>query len=155
MNGHTHAQTHHQHAGLFQGIEDYLGDMDFKFAGTAKGITALQADIKVPGIPLKVAMEAIQEATEAKSAVLGIMGGTLAHPRPEKDSLPVIEKIDVPAHKRSRVMGPGGVHIRRIQADSGVQVSSGKAGGGGAAQGTSACLFVVKGRSVWCLLRCR
>lgn len=105
------------------GIEDYMGDMDFKFAGTSKGITALQADIKVPGIPLKVVMEAIQQATEAKSAVLSIMGGTLTHPRPQKDTLPVIEKLDVPAHKRSRVMGPGGVHIRRIQAEAGVQLS--------------------------------
>lgn len=103
-----------------------MGDMDFKFAGTSKGITAVQADVKVPGIPLKVVMEAVQQATEAKRSVLAIMGCTLNHPRPQKDTRPVIEKLDVPAHKRSRVMGPGGVHIRRIQAETGVQVGEGR-----------------------------
>ena len=107
---------------LSQGIEDYLGDMDFKLAGTAKGITALQADMKVTGIPLKVVMEAVHKSTEAKGAILTIMGATLARPRPKKDSWPVLEKVDVPAHKRSRVMGPGGVNMRRIQAEAGVQV---------------------------------
>lgn len=48
------------------GIEDYNGDMDFKIAGTNKGITALQADIKLPGIPIKIVMEAIQQASVAK-----------------------------------------------------------------------------------------
>ena len=112
------------HLSLFlsQGIEDYMGDMDFKLAGTSKGITALQADMKVAGIPLKVAMEAVQKSTEAKSTILTIMGDTLSKPRPEKDTMPVLEKVDVPAHKRSRVMGPGGIHMRRIQAETGVQV---------------------------------
>ncbi|MPC21985.1 polyribonucleotide nucleotidyltransferase 1, mitochondrial-like [Portunus trituberculatus] len=105
------------------GIEDYMGDMDFKLAGTSKGITALQADMKVAGIPLKVAMEAVQKSTEAKGTILAIMGDTLSRPRPEKDTMPVLEKVDVPAHKRSRVMGPGGIHMRRIQAETGVQLS--------------------------------
>lgn len=102
-----------------------MGDMDFKLAGTAKGITALQADMKVAGIPLKVVMEAVQKSTEAKGAILTIMGDTLSRPRPQKDSMPVLEKVDVPVHKRSRVMGPGGTHMRRIQAESGVQVGEG------------------------------
>ncbi|KAH0622872.1 hypothetical protein JD844_025658 [Phrynosoma platyrhinos] len=63
------------------GIEDYNGDMDFKMAGTNKGITALQADIKLPGIPLKIVMEAIQQATVAKREILQIMNKTIAKPR--------------------------------------------------------------------------
>ncbi|KAK8752366.1 hypothetical protein OTU49_005074 [Cherax quadricarinatus] len=106
------------------GIEDYMGDMDFKLAGTSKGITALQADVKVPGIPLKVVMEAIQRATDGKATILTIMRDTIAQPREQKkETMPSLEKIDVPAHKRSRVMGPGGMHIRRVQSETGVQLT--------------------------------
>jgi len=65
----------------FQGIEDYLGDMDFKLAGTKKGITALQADVKIPGLPLKVVMEAVFQASDAKNEILDIMRQTIAAPR--------------------------------------------------------------------------
>lgn len=101
-----------------------MGDMDFKLAGTRKGITALQADVKVPGIPLKVVMEAIQQGTEAKGTVLAIMSETLAQPREQnKEAMPALEKIIVPPNKRSRVMGPGGINIRKLQSETGVQVS--------------------------------
>ncbi|XP_047490209.1 polyribonucleotide nucleotidyltransferase 1, mitochondrial-like isoform X3 [Penaeus chinensis] len=106
------------------GIEDYMGDMDFKLAGTHKGITALQADVKVPGIPLKVVMEAIQQGTEAKGTVLAIMNETLAQPREQnKETMPALEKIVVPPNKRSRVMGPGGINIRKLQSETGVQLT--------------------------------
>ncbi|KPP78756.1 polyribonucleotide nucleotidyltransferase 1, mitochondrial-like [Scleropages formosus] len=73
------------------GIEDYNGDMDFKMAGTSKGITALQADVKIPGIPLKIVMEAIQQATVAKKEILGIMNKTIAKPRAKrKENGPVV-----------------------------------------------------------------
>uniref|UniRef100_A0A803SXA5 polyribonucleotide nucleotidyltransferase n=1 Tax=Anolis carolinensis TaxID=28377 RepID=A0A803SXA5_ANOCA len=78
------------------GIEDYNGDMDFKMAGTNKGITALQADIKLPGIPLKIVMEAIQQATET---------------------------VQVPLSKRARFVGPGGYNLKKLQAETGVTVS--------------------------------
>uniref|UniRef100_A0AAQ6AQH9 Polyribonucleotide nucleotidyltransferase 1, mitochondrial n=1 Tax=Amphiprion ocellaris TaxID=80972 RepID=A0AAQ6AQH9_AMPOC len=78
------------------GIEDYLGDMDFKMAGTNKGITALQADVKIPGLPLKVVMEAIQQATE---------------------------NVRVPVSRRARFVGPGGYNLRRLQAQTGVTIS--------------------------------
>jgi polyribonucleotide nucleotidyltransferase len=55
--------------------------MDFKLAGTKKGITALQADIKIPGLPLKIVMEALQQATEAKSNIIDIMDETIHAPR--------------------------------------------------------------------------
>ncbi|XP_066979423.1 polyribonucleotide nucleotidyltransferase 1, mitochondrial [Macrobrachium rosenbergii] len=105
------------------GIEDYMGDMDFKIAGTRKGITALQADIKVPGITLKIVMEALQKATDAKSAILTIMNDALSKPRTAKDNLPVLEKLTVPPHKRSRILGVGGLNIRKIQAETGVQLT--------------------------------
>nr|CAI5850267.1 unnamed protein product [Callosobruchus analis] len=66
---------------LFQGIEDYMGDMDFKIAGTRKGITALQADIKIPGLPLKIVMESLQKAVDAKSSILSIMHDCIDKPR--------------------------------------------------------------------------
>lgn len=66
---------------MFQGIEDYMGDMDFKLAGTKKGITALQADIKIPGLPLKIVMEAVQAATSAKHKIINIMNMTLESTR--------------------------------------------------------------------------
>lgn len=105
------------------GIEDYMGDMDFKIAGTRKGVTALQADIKVSGITLKIVMEAIQQATEAKASILTIMGDSLSKPRAMKDNMPVLETLPIPPHKRSKVMGTGGVNIRRIQAETGVQLT--------------------------------
>nr|XP_020457514.1 polyribonucleotide nucleotidyltransferase 1, mitochondrial [Monopterus albus] len=106
------------------GIEDYLGDMDFKLAGTNKGITALQADVKIPGLPLKVVMEAIQQATVAKREILGIMNKCIAKPREaRKENGPVVENVRVPVSKRARFVGPGGYNLRRLQAETGVTIS--------------------------------
>ncbi|NXE18755.1 PNPT1 nucleotidyltransferase, partial [Ardeotis kori] len=106
------------------GIEDYYGDMDFKMAGTNKGITALQVDLKLPGIPIKVVMEAIQQATAAKREILQIMNQTLAKPRPNrKESGPVVETIHVPLSKRLRFVGPGAYNLKKLQAQTGVTVS--------------------------------
>ncbi|KAL2083253.1 hypothetical protein ACEWY4_021026 [Coilia grayii] len=106
------------------GIEDYNGDMDFKMAGTNKGITALQADIKIPGLPLKIVMEAIQQATVARKEILNIMNRTIAKPRASrKENGPVVENVRVPLSKRARFVGPGGYNLRRIQAQTGVTIS--------------------------------
>ncbi|XP_043911146.1 polyribonucleotide nucleotidyltransferase 1, mitochondrial [Protopterus annectens] len=106
------------------GIEDYHGDMDFKMAGTSKGITALQADVKIPGLPLKIVMEAIQQATVAKREILNIMNKTIAKPRPNrKENGPVVEKVHVPLSKRARFVGPGGYNLRKLQAETGVTIS--------------------------------
>ncbi|KAK9541317.1 hypothetical protein VZT92_001370 [Zoarces viviparus] len=106
------------------GIEDYLGDMDFKLAGTNKGITALQADVKIPGLPLKVVMEAIQQATVAKKEILGIMNKCTAKPREtRKENGPVVENVRVPVSRRARFVGPGGYNLRRLQAQTGVTIS--------------------------------
>lgn len=106
------------------GIEDYLGDMDFKLAGTNKGITALQVDVKIPGLPLKVVMEAIQQGTVAKREILGIMNKCIAKPREtKKENGPVIENVRVPVSRRARFVGPGGYNLRRLQAQTGVTIS--------------------------------
>ncbi|XP_043843848.1 polyribonucleotide nucleotidyltransferase 1, mitochondrial isoform X2 [Dromiciops gliroides] len=106
------------------GIEDYNGDMDFKMAGTNKGITALQADIKLPGIPIKIVMEAIQQATVAKREVLQIMNKTITKPRESrKENGPVVETVQVPLSKRAKFVGPGGYNLKKLQAETGVTVS--------------------------------
>ncbi|XP_041921128.1 polyribonucleotide nucleotidyltransferase 1, mitochondrial [Alosa sapidissima] len=106
------------------GIEDYNGDMDFKMAGTIKGINALQADIKIHGLPLKIVMEAIQQATVARKEILHIMNQTIAKPRASrKENGPVVENVRVPVSKRARFVGPGGLNLRRIQAQTGVTIS--------------------------------
>ncbi|KAK4884450.1 hypothetical protein RN001_000721 [Aquatica leii] len=106
------------------GIEDYMGDMDFKLAGTKKGITALQADIKLPGLPLKIIMEAVLKATEAKAKILEIMQECIDKPRiSKKDNWPVVDKLQVEAHKRSRLIGVGGINLKKLLYETGVQVS--------------------------------
>uniref|UniRef100_A0AAY5KEB3 polyribonucleotide nucleotidyltransferase n=1 Tax=Esox lucius TaxID=8010 RepID=A0AAY5KEB3_ESOLU len=106
------------------GIEDYLGDMDFKLSGTNKGINALQADVKIPGLPLKLVMEAIQQATAAKREILGIMNKTISKPRANrKENGPVVENVRVPVSRRARFVGPGGYNLRRLQAQTGVTIS--------------------------------
>ncbi|XP_055332105.1 polyribonucleotide nucleotidyltransferase 1, mitochondrial-like isoform X2 [Paramacrobiotus metropolitanus] len=106
------------------GIEDYLGDMDFKMAGTRSGITALQADVKIPGLPLRIVMESIQKATEAKSKILDIMAQCVREPRQErKENAPVTEKLEVPVHKRAKFVGYGGYNLRRITVETGVQIT--------------------------------
>ena len=106
------------------GIEDYCGDMDFKLACIHTGITALQADFKLPGLPLPVIMEAVGAGREATKQILDIMGRTLPQPRAGRNSnWPVTEQLTVPAHKRARLVGPGGAHLKRLLAETGVQVT--------------------------------
>ncbi|XP_037293955.1 polyribonucleotide nucleotidyltransferase 1, mitochondrial [Manduca sexta] len=106
------------------GIEDYMGDMDFKMAGTKKGITALQADIKIPGLPLKIVMESVQKACDAKSKIIDIMNQCIDKPRQShKDNMPVIEEIEVEVHKRSKLVGVGGANLKKLYVETGVQVT--------------------------------
>ncbi|GAB0096651.1 Polyribonucleotide nucleotidyltransferase [Sergentomyia squamirostris] len=107
------------------GIEDYMGDMDMKIAGTRSGITALQADIKIPGLPLKVVMEALQKATDAKGRILDIMKLIISEARRvKKDSWPVSDKISIEPHQRSKLIGPGGINIRKIYLNTGAQLTA-------------------------------
>uniref|UniRef100_A0A1I8N0E6 polyribonucleotide nucleotidyltransferase n=1 Tax=Musca domestica TaxID=7370 RepID=A0A1I8N0E6_MUSDO len=102
------------------GIEDYLGDMDMKVAGTRKGFTAIQADLKIPGIPLKVVMEALQKATDAKAKILDIMGEAIREPRKvKKDCWPVTERITVEPQQRAQLIGPGGINLKKLYVETG------------------------------------
>ncbi|XP_045502579.1 polyribonucleotide nucleotidyltransferase 1, mitochondrial [Colias croceus] len=106
------------------GIEDYMGDMDFKVAGTKKGITALQADIKIAGLPLKVVMESVQKACDSKSKIIDIMNQCIDKPRDvNKDNMPVIEEIEVEVHKRAKLLGVGGINLKKLYVETGVQIS--------------------------------
>ncbi|XP_066245159.1 polyribonucleotide nucleotidyltransferase 1, mitochondrial [Euwallacea similis] len=106
------------------GIEDYMGDLDFKIAGTPKGFTALQADIKIPGLPLKIVMEALQKASDAKKKILQIMHQCIDKPRSgKKENWPAVEKLEVEPHKRAKLLGVGGLNMKKLFAQTGVQVS--------------------------------
>ncbi|XP_050300970.1 polyribonucleotide nucleotidyltransferase 1, mitochondrial [Anthonomus grandis grandis] len=106
------------------GIEDYLGDMDFKVAGSKAGVTALQADIKIPGLPLRIVMEALEKAKHAHRQILQIMHECIPQPRKaKKDNWPVVEKLEVEPHKRHKFLGVGGINLKKLFAETGVQVS--------------------------------
>ena len=97
------------------GLEDALGDMDFKVAGTADGITALQMDIKVKGITLEIMERALEQAKEARLFILEQIRGTIAEPRAELSKwAPRVFRIQIPVEKIGAVIGPGGRVIRSI-----------------------------------------
>lgn len=106
------------------GIEDYMGDMDMKVAGTKKGINSIQTDIKIPGLPLKIVIEALLKATDAKNRIIDIMNQCIDAPRlNKKDSWPVSEKMTVEPHQRAKIIGPGGIHIKQMFLETGVQMN--------------------------------
>ena len=102
-----------------QGLEDHIGDMDFKVAGTTKGITALQMDIKVSGLTSQVMSEALEQAKVGRSHILDQMLSTLPAPRPEmKEHTPRITTIKISSEKIGAVIGKGGETIRRLQEET-------------------------------------
>ena len=106
-----------------QGMEDHLGDMDFKVAGTANGITALQMDIKVKGLTAELMAEALEQAKAARAHILQQMLDTIPEPRLElKPHVPRIVTVSIPEDKIGAVIGPGGKIIRGIQDETGVQI---------------------------------
>jgi len=105
------------------GDEDHYGYMDFKVAGTRKGITAIQLDLKLPGVPYSVLAEGIRRATTARLSVLDIMDKELAAPRPEISRLaPRIVFLKIDKEKIGTVIGPGGKMIRRITEETGCTI---------------------------------
>lgn len=106
------------------GFEDYIGDMDFKIAGTRKAITAIQLDVKpMFGIPLSILHRAIQRAHTARAEIIRTMESVIREPRKEKkESHPVIKTIYVPPHKRAKFIGSGGVNVKKLEARIGVRV---------------------------------
>ncbi len=98
-----------------EGLEDAYGNMDFKVAGTAEGITALQMDIKLKGIPYEVIEKAIKEAHDARRFILDKMSQTISSSRPELSKYaPRMYKITIDPDKIGTVIGPGGKMIRSI-----------------------------------------
>ena len=105
------------------GLEDHLGDMDFKVTGTTEGITALQMDIKISGLTTEIMSEALEEARKARLYILDKMLAVIDKPRTEiKDHAPRIETIKVPVDKIGAVIGKGGETIRSIQEQTNTRI---------------------------------
>jgi polyribonucleotide nucleotidyltransferase len=106
-----------------QGTEDHLGDMDFKVAGTAAGITALQMDIKISGLSTEIMKEALEQAHQARLFILGKILEVIPTPRPElKPHTPRITMVKIPSDKIGAVIGPGGKNIRALQEETGTKI---------------------------------
>lgn len=106
-----------------QGLEDHLGDMDFKVAGTATGITALQMDIKIQGITEAILTEALTQAKKARLEILDELTSTIAQPRPELSPYaPKIEMIQIHPDQIKVVIGKGGETINGIIDETGVKI---------------------------------
>jgi polyribonucleotide nucleotidyltransferase len=105
------------------GAEDHYGDMDFKVAGTREGITALQMDIKIPGVTSKIMGEALEQARQGRLHILGIMEEALkAHREEISQFAPRIYTLKIPTDKIRDVIGPGGKMIRSIIEQTGVKI---------------------------------
>jgi polyribonucleotide nucleotidyltransferase len=106
-----------------QGIEDALGDMDLKMAGTSTGVTALQMDLKVHGLPADVLAEAFAQSRDARLQILDAMNGVIDQARPELSPYaPRIVKLRIDPEKIGAVIGPGGKTIRSIIEASGAEI---------------------------------
>ena len=112
-----------------QGVEDFMGDMDFKVAGTAAGITAVQMDIKASGISMEVFRTALAQAREGRLFILDHMLETLGAPRAELNAnAPRMTRISIPVDKIGAVIGPGGKTIRSIIEATGASIDVGNDG---------------------------
>lgn len=105
------------------GEEDHFGDMDFKIAGTTKGITGFQLDLKIKGLPFEIATVAVHQAREARIEILKMMLASLPAPRKELSTYaPRIQTIQIDPEKIGALIGPGGKNIRRIVETTGAQI---------------------------------
>ncbi len=106
------------------GEEDHMGDMDFKVAGTREGITAFQMDIKIAGVSAELMKEALERAKEARFKILDIMAGCLSEPRNHvSGNAPTIINLRIDEKKIGAVIGTGGSNIKKIQMETGADVS--------------------------------
>jgi polyribonucleotide nucleotidyltransferase len=114
------------------GAEDAFGDMDFKVAGTAEFVTALQLDTKIAGIPADVLAAALLQAKEARLKILEVMHGAISAPRDEvRHTAPKIVSFEIPVDKIGEVIGPKGKVINTIQQETGADISVADADGVG------------------------
>ncbi|HVB71667.1 MAG TPA: polyribonucleotide nucleotidyltransferase [Acidimicrobiales bacterium] len=106
------------------GAEDAFGDMDFKVAGTADAVTALQLDTKIDGLPADVLAKALHQAKEARLVILGVLTDTIAEPRPEvAEVAPKIVSLQIPIDKIGEVIGPKGKVINTLQQETGADIA--------------------------------
>jgi polyribonucleotide nucleotidyltransferase len=106
-----------------QGMEDHLGDMDFKVAGTVNGITALQMDIKISGVNREVMSQALAQAKDARMEILDVIKSAITEPRQTlSEYAPRMESFKISVEKIGAVIGPGGKNVRAIQDEFGVKV---------------------------------
>jgi polyribonucleotide nucleotidyltransferase len=107
-----------------QGLEDHMGDMDFKVAGTRDGITALQMDMKITGVSAQLLQEALGQAKTGRLEILDILRGAIAEPRGEvSEFAPRVEVLRIPKEKIGMLIGPGGKTINALQDQFGVNIS--------------------------------
>ncbi len=106
------------------GAEDAFGDMDFKVAGTAEAVTALQLDTKIDGLPADVLAKALLQAKEARLTILGVMAGAIPEPREHvANSAPKIVSMEIPIDKIGEVIGPKGKVINTLQQETGADIA--------------------------------
>jgi len=106
-----------------QGLEDHIGDMDFKVAGTEEGVTALQMDIKVKGIPAEVMKQALTQARVGRMHIMGKMLAAIPEPRKTLSPFaPKIQQLTIPADRIGELIGPGGKMIKSIIEMTGAEI---------------------------------
>jgi polyribonucleotide nucleotidyltransferase len=106
------------------GTEDHLGDMDFKVAGSKDGITAIQMDLKIDGLPMDIMREALEQAKEGRSHILDEMNKVMSEPNKSLSQYaPKIQKANIPPDKIGEFIGPGGKNIKAIQEEYEVDIS--------------------------------
>jgi polyribonucleotide nucleotidyltransferase len=106
------------------GAEDAFGDMDFKVAGTADFVTALQLDTKIDGLPADVLAAALRQAHEARIKILAVMADAISEPRDDvRDTAPKIVSIEIPMDKIGEVIGPKGKIINALQQETGTDIA--------------------------------
>lgn len=106
-----------------QGVEDHIGDMDFKVAGTETGVNALQMDIKIKGVPAEVLAQALQQAKAGRMHIMGKMMEAIDQPRTQiSEYAPKIQQVTIPQDRIGELIGPGGKMIKSIIEQTGAEI---------------------------------
>ena len=130
-----------------QGMEDFLGDMDFKVAGTAQGVNALQMDVKIKGLTGDILREALEQARQGRMHILDKMNETISEPRSQMSAYaPKMIRVQIPVDKIGAVIGPGGRVIRAIIEETGCSIDVGDDGGVTIGSSDQAMLDMARGK---------
>jgi polyribonucleotide nucleotidyltransferase len=106
-----------------QGVEDFYGDMDFKIAGTAKGVTAVQMDTKTQGLSMDIVKQTFKQSHEARLKILDFMSKTISEPRKSlSEFAPRVAQEKVSIDKIGEIIGPGGKNIRELSERTGAEI---------------------------------